>query len=113
MKTVLIDEIKNEGVLVVKGVRLNGGGLNRVLVVTLTNKYILSCNPLQYMFNDKGELDVIKVALDDESFKVLLAYERDWKAFPYGDKYFLDVRLGDYDIDNGQLHEIKVNGLDY
>lgn len=111
MKVIDYKEIIREGIIASKCVRLNGGGLNRLLLVTLTNKYILSINPLQYQMNDKGELDLIEVTNTPRE----KLQELESNGSTYFPEFCSTVK---YTLSNTQIHEITgkkliINGEDY
>ena len=110
MKTISYKQIVNDGVISASCVRLNGGGLNRVMLVTLTDKYVLSINPISYIFNARGELDPIMIT--DLPTEKLQQLENT------GEAYFNGVGNVKYDIYTAQIHEklgrkLVINGEDY
>lgn len=110
MKTISYKQIVNDGVISASCVRLNGGGLNRVMLVTLTDKYVLSINPISYIFNERGELDPIMITD--------LPIEKLQKLENTGEAYFNEVGNVKYDIHTAQIHErlgrkVVINGDDY
>lgn len=110
MRTLSYHQIVSDGVISASCVRLNGGGLNRVMLITLTDKYIISINPISYVFNTKGELDPIMIT--DLPVEELQELENT------GEAYFSGVGSVKHYTLTSQIHErlnrkLTINGADY